>query len=51
MISDKPYISESAKINSKIAGECQDKTKIVFFYWLGYFNGQSSIFEQEENKK
>lgn len=41
----KPYISETAKTNSKLAKKQDNEENKMheFFYWLGYYNGQDSV--------
>ena len=44
-----PYKSEMSKTNSKLAKKCDDdqEWKNEFFYWLGYWNGQDSVLNEE----
>ncbi len=44
-----PYKSETSKTNSKLSKTCDEdkESKNEFFYWLGYFNGQDSILNED----
>ena len=55
LIEGEPYVSEMAKTNGELAksrdGVAGGKDTKAFWYWLGYWDGQSSILNKEQKTK